>query len=296
MPLREDQKSFIREEIKAQLEERVRELAGSLNPKGWKKLAFILRQLGPIIGTVAVILALAAITIGALYQSFAHVEQEVKFRTQTENDLTTVKSDIKEIEQLLAKQDVLAQAALPLVDFQATLPGLSSSLIVARKQQVIVPSQVVNNLSQKLIAVGASTPGFWPTASELVNYKSYLSSPQKYATIRLPNCDPHPARDLTLKTPLKDGSTETATLHNALTITQENCFLDLDEHNVLEDYICHNCVVKYSGGLLTLKSPVEFKDCLFMFSIRSQPATPSGKSLAEALLSQSPQDVKIPAG
>ena len=169
----------------------------------------------------------------------------------------------------------------------------------ARKNSLPSNKAELEKSGQQLISLLQRYPdvdSLWNAGTELINYRSFLSSPHQYANIHLPNCDPHPSRDLTITTPRADGSVETSTLRNAISIVQENCFLNLDEYNFIEDYACHKCVIQYSGGSVTLKGPVEFKDCLFTFSINSRPASPSGQLLAESLLTQNPQDIKIPSG
>src|ERR1019366_8406367 len=191
----------------------------------------------------------------------------------------------------LVRRDFERVAGLRRDELGNRLPEVQHLVLVARNQGVRISSATVDQVADNLLTVQQSASNFWPTASELINYRSFLSAPQQYVkiTFQMRNCDVHPARDLTISTPQKDGSVETVTKRNAITIEQANCFLDLDEHNEIEDYVCHQCVVKYSGGSLTLKAPIEFKDCLFVFSIKSQPPTPSGVLLAQNLLSQNPQ-------
>lgn len=276
MPLNETDKSWIREAIRD---------AHKLHGRG--KLTGFIKDWGATGAVVAVILF-------CLVQWNSYTE----FRIHTGDRLNTIEAGLKEIKGGLAQQSLAIHASLSLAEFSAALPDLKSSIATSRRQEIKAPPRIVNDLAEKLSKTDKSAPDFWPTASELINYRSFLSAPQQYIkiTFQMRDCDVHPARDMTIRSPQKDGSVEIDKLRDAITILQESCFLDLDEHNEIEDYVCHHCVVKYSGGPLTLKAPVEFKDCLFVFSINAQPPTPSGILLAQTLLSQNPQDVKIPAG
>ena len=222
---------------------------------------------------------------GGINETLAGIQQTV---TATDSSLKTLAPFIQDV----IRHQFESTAGLPTSVFKERLPAIQHLVAVARDQATLVNPATVSHVADKLLTVQPRPADFWPTASELINYRSFLSSPQQYVkiTFQMRNCDPHPARDVTINFP--PGPKVTG--RNVLSIVQTDCFLDLDEHNEIEDYKCQKCVIKYSGGPLTLKAPVEFIDCLFAFSIHDQPATPSGVLLAETLLSKNPQDIKIP--
>ena len=61
-------------------------------------------------------------------------------------------------------------------------------------------------------------------------------------------------------------------------------------HSVAASFGCTRCLIKYSGGPLSLKD-VEFKDCMFLFLLNSRPPS-EGVTLVEALVSGE-QDIRI---
>jgi hypothetical protein len=75
----------------------------------------------------------------------------------------------------LARQNLTTYAALPPTDFKAALSDVGSTIAVARKQNVKVPTQVMDDLSKQLNATAPNTSGFWTTAAEFISYRSVLT-------------------------------------------------------------------------------------------------------------------------
>src|ERR1035438_5397058 len=61
--------------IGKKIDEAIANALADLRPTGWANAVLKLRQIGTLANISAVFLALMAITIGALYQSFAHVKK-----------------------------------------------------------------------------------------------------------------------------------------------------------------------------------------------------------------------------
>src|ERR1700724_1417101 len=81
-----------RNEHREWVQAEIKRAISSLNPHGWKKAIFILRELGPLATIIGILIALLAITLGAIYQSFAHIKEETEFRTHTEDRLKSLES------------------------------------------------------------------------------------------------------------------------------------------------------------------------------------------------------------
>lgn len=320
MAHRNDQKEFIRDEIKQQLTLAI----DAFKPHGWVKAAFFLRQLGPIATSIAVFVAVLGIAAGAIYQATARVGKEATFETNTDRDLKEIRDDIKAIRGELAKQGLFNHASLPLSDFRASLPALSSAIATAKQQNVKVAPKVIGDLQQKIIAAGEGTPGFWPTAGEFISYRSQITATDFQGLLRLdlPNCvdsDPTPQRVI-------EGSIEVPPMKVA-PYYYDNCRFTLDSaqddakiNSLLKNgtvvVAFRHCLIVYRGGQIDLRivfsgrpsvisapgqNPVpvpvtlkalRFENCLFNFIMPSAPAL-QGQELTKRLLAESGSEIEF---
>ena len=266
-----------------------------LNPRGWRKALFLLREWG-VLGTIAtIIVGLLAISVGAIYQATARIEKETKFQTETEDTLKGIREDIKEIKTGLTKQSLGAQATLPLAQFKTALPDIHSSITAAKQQNLKVPATVVEDIARKMAGTDTNAPAFWPTAAAVISYQSsLLVGSSGNWSVTLPTC--RGTVDLL-------GADKNATVQGSedgkLTgpkfpiqrVGNQDCYVELDGKTVSK-WDCMRCLVKYSGGPVSL-TDVHFEDCLFLFDFSSKPATRDGERLTEALLASKSQSVRL---
>jgi hypothetical protein len=314
--IRADQKDFIRDEIKQQLGLAIDE---NFKPHGWRRAAFLLRELGPIASTIAIIVTLLGITLAAVYYSVANVKEETRFRTTTETRLGNIDESLKGMRADLAKQALINHASLPLSDFKATLPDLSSAITTAKRQNAKVSSKVIEDLQQKLTD-STNAPGFWPTAAEFISYRSLIVS--QALPSNLPDCaDRAPeigkVTDIERRYPPK-FSFEIP--------SYEGCKLTLDALKDTEkiNWILTNkmpflsfkhCLIVYRGGPINLITAVEnksfvvqfrndrffstfsgntvnFTDCIFDFSFTTAPPS-DGQQVTQTVLTQNGASIDL---
>jgi hypothetical protein len=288
------------------------EIQNALKRKGWGKLTGFLKDWSG---------AGAAITILVLF--FTQWTAYVEFRTKTTDRLETIENSLKQISRDTTKQSLVNHAALPVAEFRATLPDLRTTVASALKQQVRVPSTVINGLQQKLVGA-EDTPDFWLTAAEFISYRSFNTISWD-ASRNLKVCVESPPSDA------KVSEVKSSTQIVVSAAVYENCKLTLDspeENRLLNSYLVgrsqqiafKHCLIVYHGGpvnlILAFKDfkahfrisgvdhppegdvvvsndhTLEFHDCLFDFSFGNVPSE-QGKELTEIFLDTPTSDVTL---
>jgi len=164
----------IRNEDWASIHTAIDEAIATLKPHGWAKAVFVLRQLGPLIGTIGVFLTLLAITLGALYQSFSHVKEEAAFRQHTEDRLTEIEKGIKGINGTIAALHLAAVSSNP-VDSRS-VQEVKKVLASARASDTKLDQSIVEDAGKKFIAAAKSTPDAWNAALAFLEYRTFLNT------------------------------------------------------------------------------------------------------------------------
>ena len=167
-------------------------------------------------------------------------------------------------------------------EFQDGLSEVKAVLGAARSAQVTAPPQVVQGIRAQFVRFKVDTPEYWGATSAMINY---LSPPVPQGLSKCTSVD-----KVAVQLYKPDGST--GRILSTDTTRDSGCLLDLDEHKTIVGFGCNRCIIKYSGGQLTL-SNVEFTDCIYIFAITS--VTPSaGKLLAREILTNRTGDIMIP--
>jgi hypothetical protein len=91
----------------------VKAAVAPLKPQGLKKVMAFVRELGTIAAVIGLFLALVAITLGSLYQSFGHVEKEAQFRGETTTKLGDIADHLKKIDNTLSAIQLTSAARDP---------------------------------------------------------------------------------------------------------------------------------------------------------------------------------------
>jgi hypothetical protein len=320
MPLRIEDKDWIKETIHAEVKE-------YLNPHGWRKLQQII-PLGAVIGVFVACLALAA---AGWYNAISNGRDEAKFQEDTKRDLADLKGAVKDIQEESAKQGLFNHAALPLSDFKATLPTLSTAIATAKKQDVKVDPKVLDDLQEKLIASGKDAPGFWPTTAAFISYRSQsnVSEVQDLLVTELPLCADHAPIPMEVR---KTSNENGKPLFRMISAFYDNCRITLDsteeasailslmKHDAFELTFRH-CQIIWHGGQINLLMPPDsrahphlsaitttggeptgvamvtgrgllFKNCLIAFTL-SAPPPPESQEFAQLLLAQNGPSLEI---
>ncbi|HLJ29998.1 MAG TPA: hypothetical protein VKY85_25045 [Candidatus Angelobacter sp.] len=211
------------------------------------------------------------------------------------------------IQVALSKETLTNYSQLPPSAFEDSLPEVSKTIDLARKNKVKVPEKVVDDLSKQLNATSHNASGYWPAAAELITYRSSIRHEdiEKLKT-SLPKCvdsEPHPARLAQSISPSPEEQTV-----NVSPAYYENCQFELDnpeQDAKMNEFIqkfpfltLRHSLVVYRGGNVQLKlglppKILRFEDCLWEFSVYGTPP-PSGQKIAETLIASNPDSFKMP--
>lgn len=124
MKLRDEDKTWLTNEVSRVVTESIREKVEQFQPHGWRRVSRFIREWG-IAGTIlTVFVALLALAASQFYYANQRIKQETEFETNTKTDLATLKSDLHAIQGDLARTSLTNHAALPLDDFKSTSPIL----------------------------------------------------------------------------------------------------------------------------------------------------------------------------
>ncbi len=315
----------IRKEDWPDIHAAIAEAVAPLRPSGWKRLLYAVREWGGVAVVIGTFLALLAWAAYEHHEAITRVEEDARFRTHTEDRLTAIESSLKELKGGLAQQSLTIHSALPLAEFKATLPALTSAVMTAGRQNIKVSPKVLDDLQNKLMATDAATPNFWPTAAAFVSYRSFVNS-----TGVLPNL---PSCTDTQPTPAKVSKVIDEHNLEFQNATYEHCRITLDSghdaeriNSILSSTLAinfKNCLVVYRGGTIDIKlawmgergtlaifgqngqmkgQPMDiskhgatlyFENCLFEFSSTDVPP-PSGRNLTGTLLAQNGNTLRVP--
>jgi hypothetical protein len=230
MPLRKDQQDFISAEIARQVGDAI----DIFKPKGWKRITYWAREWGIAGAIITAFVGMLAITLGAIYQSFAHVKEETTFRTQTNDGIALIQKRLDEIEKALllfraptSPKPVLEEITkLQAKDFAAALPALK--VVAQQPISDVNPSEkTLREIADKLRHTDPNTPEYWPTVLRFLQFASSgLTAnvpPPGRPTIELSH-DEHfslgEERNIRIK--LDGGSLENSTIYNSRVMFTEN--------------------------------------------------------------------------
>jgi hypothetical protein len=190
-------------------------------------------------------------------------------------------SNVDGLEGRVTTAELKSQAALPIADFQKSLPDLKSAVISARKSGITISPAVISDIQNKLQATPPTATDFWPTVSEFVSYRSAFSVSDIQKLKSLPNCK-GPYIDAFSQGITKEGTPVGPQIPTK--IEERDCKLILD--NIEAGHMTYtNCFVEYSGGPIKRLDDVTFQNCVFEFSIPSSPPPPpEGARIGETLL------------
>lgn len=301
----ETENMSLRTDDKAWIDGRIADAMGATRPHGWRKLFFVLREIGPIGASIAMVIALVGITLGALYQSFSHLGEETKFRTHTEDRLTTIEADIKSINAAL---DAIRLTQLSQNPANSQNAKQATVLLAdARAKHIKLDTSVVEDSGNRFIAAATQNDASWSAANQSVSYRSFLNADSLPDTGPLePTKEPY---QLTFHLRPKPGSPKpppdvlSLVLNVAGKAPPENSYrieeLDKPEQGstgiayailemradilvldglYMKNVIVKNSTVQYDGGPLKLER-VYFVNCEFI-----SPLTPNGQALNRTLL------------
>jgi hypothetical protein len=197
-------------------------------------------------------------------------------------EVATANGELRAIRRLWEEQ-LKKTAQLTPQELQKVLPQAAGELRAAAALRVNLPGNLTDSLQKNLSEVSQQAPGYWPAVSQFITYRSSAYS------VVFPKCLVRPFPSGFVQSEKADGSRSAPS--RVLRVSESRCFLDLDEKNLVTGYDCNHCLVKYSGGPLTLKD-VELKDCMFLLALQSEPPA-AGRIMIQALLSRDARDLRL---
>ena len=220
---------------------------------------------------------------------------------------------------------------MPQQDFNKSLPDIGSAVANLKKQKLVLPQTVLDDLSQKLVHADTSAPAYWPTAAEFINYRSQIIAQHFQDLLRpdLPKCSDHAPIPMqtTFYGPAVEGSTEPSI--EKLSAYYDDCEVTLDSpdeakkifdllDNRLFVLTFRHCRIVWNGGEIALLAQPEkegqshkahvmwgtklleysgryirFQDCLFEFKLSSPPVL-EGQEFTKQLLEQNGSSFTFP--
>jgi hypothetical protein len=276
-------------------------------PTGWRKARETIISWGTPAAIVGVGVALLAVTCGALYQSFVHVEKETEFRTNTNNSFTKINEQMVSLRAL-----VIAGQPLKKQNQDAAKALLAEA---RQKSATPIPTSIVRETGTSFVDAAASLDqNVWDTALAFVSYRTQLNAnlaqaatadeiattpvdPNLTTNYRFVSIPGYPLPRLSVggdvpidraalidkigEPPLNVGQTR-----GKQVILVQGGTIGLDtmrmKHVVLRD-----CSVFYSGG------PVQLEDVVFVRCTFVLVNTANARNFSLAVLSESPTKFRV---
>jgi hypothetical protein len=167
--LRQEHRDLIAEEVRSQLTEHL----DAFQPHGWWKIAYWAREWGIAGAIITSVLALVAITLGALYQSFSHVRDESEFRTHTKDQLSGIEGRLTAIESDLLSMRTERAAADP--RDKKNQAEVKTILTTALHDSITIPAPIIADSGKRFVEASANDMGAWVATLHFLNYKSFLN-------------------------------------------------------------------------------------------------------------------------
>lgn len=164
----------IRNEDWPAIHKAIADAVAPLKPRGWRKAVFIIRELGPIIGTVAVVVALLAIVVTLGIFTSNGITKNAEFRTHTEDRLTTIEGTLAKINATLDGTKLKQTSSNP-----ASLESITEAknvLTAAVANKTKIDPTIVKDAGVKFVEASQNAPAAWDAALAFLNYKSFLNS------------------------------------------------------------------------------------------------------------------------
>lgn len=306
MKLRDDDKEWIRSAVAEEVATATAGISNSLKPHGFRRVTYWLREWGAISALWAVPLSLLAVVITLGLWAINRVSSNATFQSNTNSDIKRLQGDVEAIKTSLARQQVVSQASLPQSAFAASLPELRASLSQVREQKTPVSKGVIAEVQEKLAATSTNAPGYWPAASEFINFREAAYHMDQSSMAYLPRCADTRIHSATVAETAPPGST----LIKINPPYYQDCQIQLDSAEQAQRIAAANtspidrmiafkhCLVTYSGGsveLLRLIPNLRFTDSSWYVNVPVEPPI-TGQKLTQMLVASNGEPLFLTLG
>jgi len=301
------------------LEDKVRKLEGGRNPesravrqKTWRDRLlgwwiWIINHKGTTV-ILAIVMPVLVLAIGYyLTNKDAAFNKAVDYRMENSPRLAGMDKNVQDLNSNMAKvqatlatlqpfiQDLVrhemeGHAALTPQKFELALPQLAANARVAKQEKIIIPSDTIATLQQKLLETNQNVPDYWAAASALINYHSSTVVGSFGDLTSLPACTGIYAQQMPA-TPGRNPKRDGGIISQSMWFVQKDCYWVLDENTPISNMLFIHCLIIYEGGPLSLRD-VAFQNCLFDLRVQETPS-PGGQHFGRELLASNLQKVQI---
>jgi hypothetical protein len=315
MKLREEDRTWLKKEIAAQIKPALDDLVDSLKPHGAKRIANWLREWGLVATAITTPLTLLGLLVAVSIFAASGLTKNAEFRTHTEDRLGAIEKDVAAIKSKLDELTPLIHEAtikgmeqaenLNAKQLIAKLPDLKRLAKTAKSENVQIKPETVEEVGTKLIEIGSADA--WSTALDFLNYKSFLNASLSMSFTNVPGpVTLFTAYEVTAPPGLppakfsvygavpkeqaaqftKIGGQGQGDLNQSSTLGNGIIFVDdggvvLDDMQ-LKNVVFRNVFISYQGGPISMQN-VYFINCTFDVKQQS-----NGRALVTAALKPSP--------
>jgi hypothetical protein len=161
----EDEMAKLSPEEKTKL---IAEIRDALNPKGFRKAVFFLREWGILAVIPTIIVALAIFAAAQFNAANTRLADEVRFQEKTNGRLNSIDKDLVSMRALLA-------ASQP---SRKLNQDAAKALLAEAKQKdgVPIPSDIVQQAGDSFVDAARTEPSAWRVVPDFLNYRSFLNA------------------------------------------------------------------------------------------------------------------------
>ncbi|HXO04869.1 MAG TPA: hypothetical protein VN884_04470 [Candidatus Sulfotelmatobacter sp.] len=247
MNLRNEEKDWITTEIHTAIQEH-------LSPHGWKRL----HELLPLAAVIGIFVALLSLAGAAWYYAFSKVEARATFETHTTETLTRTAERLTSVEGTLTV--LRAQIA---VQKYSTIPP----------KELKKHSEELGVLKKNLVQQPNNTPGYWPTAFQIITLYSQASFDTR-----------------TIADQRESSYSDVVFPQGAInTIVNQRAVLS----NRVRGMSFKNCIIRFDPSVV-LENDI-FIDCVFIFPPNEQTPSRPLQTIGKTLLASDLSNVTINA-
>jgi hypothetical protein len=161
--LSQENQDWVREEIRR-----------AINPNGWRKLAYWLREWSLVAVVPTIMIALLALVFTAGYYAFSRVGQEATFQTRTTDKLSAIDDNLKSLN--IAVADIRLKQASSSPTASQSIKDAQNILHTAQSNKVAIPSDAIADAGTKFVSATKTNPDAWNAVLELLSYRTYVNS------------------------------------------------------------------------------------------------------------------------
>jgi len=172
MPLSPENQDWVKVQIA--------QAVADLQPNGFRRVMYWLKEWGAISALWGVPLALIAVVITLGNFTTSRITKEATFETQTGNDLKTIDKHLTAIDAHLQRLDnTIATSQLTALSGQPitkdSLAAIQQLVLTASSENIKLDQSEVGKAGVRLVLATKNTPDAWPATTVLLGYTSMLN-------------------------------------------------------------------------------------------------------------------------